>query len=226
MVEQCSARRGNFAAVRWYRAPIVTHDGVRVSGVFNARMNRIVLAQEYLDAGPLVRHEMLHALLRADGHPRVPFLETCASIVDCACPGLAGWHSGSDQHLVLSADSFEVGSEAKLLPREADGERWLVLEVWVSNPRAQAAVVAAPGDPRSPTIFGYDLRGPSGGRLGGRVAVDSSQLYFNPFETKRWPYEFKVASEVSDLHVSPGQYLVRGAYARHFAAYDTVLVTP
>jgi hypothetical protein len=226
MVEQCSARRGNLAAVHWYRAPVVTHDGERAAGVFNVYMNRIVLADEYREVGPIVRHEMLHALLRENGHPRAEFFGTCAAIVDCACRGLAGWHAGSDHPLVLPADSFDVGSDAKLLPREADGERWLALEVWVSNPRAQAAVVAATDHPRSPPIFGYDLRGPSGGRLNTRLAVDSSQVYFNPFETKRWLYEFKVSSEVSDQHVSPGQYLVRGAYARHFAAYDTVLVIP
>src|SRR5690348_9623505 len=56
MVEQCSARRGNLAAVHWYRAPVVTHNGERVGGVFNVYMNRIVLAEEYREAGPVVRH--------------------------------------------------------------------------------------------------------------------------------------------------------------------------
>src|SRR3569833_1538462 len=51
MVEQCSARRGNLAAVHWYRAPVVTHDGERVGGVFNVYLNRIVLAEEYREVG-------------------------------------------------------------------------------------------------------------------------------------------------------------------------------
>ena len=70
------------------------------------------------------------------------------------------------------------------------------------------------------------LRGPSGGISGGEVATDSSTLFFQPFETKKWLFEFKVASDLSRDHISPGNYFVRGSYARRWAVYETIAVSP
>jgi hypothetical protein len=204
-------------------------DGQWVGGYWNRYTNRIVLVEIGIDRGPLVRHEMLHALLQTGGHPRSQFLAACASLVSCEeiCIEDAGrWQLPRQDYVVLPPESLDVASRAELLPRESDGQRWFELEVSVRNPRARAVMVAAPGDPVTPPAFGFDLRGPSGGISGDDVATDSSTLFFQPFETKQWLFEFRVASDLSEYHISPGTYLVRGGYARRWSVYDTIAVSP
>lgn len=231
MTEACSGRSGNLGAVAWYRVPGLQFvwDGQWVGGYWNRYGNRIVLAEVGLEQGPTVRHEMLHALLQAGGHPRSQFLGACAAVVRCQgiCIEEGGpWHLPRQDYVVLPPESLDVASRAELLPRESDGQRWLALEVTVRNPRERAVLVAAPGDPVTPPTFGYDLRGPSGGVSGGEVAIDSSTLFFQPFETKQWLFEFLVASDLSGHHIPPGNYLVRGDYGRHRSAYETIAVSP
>jgi hypothetical protein len=231
MTQACSGRSGDLTAVQWYRVPglLVRFRGVPVAGFWSSRGNQIVLAEEQLDNGFAVRHEMLHALLRVGGHSRAQFLEACASVLSCSggCATDGGpWRAPQPGYVVLPPDSLEVDSSAELLPAEADGERWIALRLTVRNPRGRAVVVAAPGDPVTPGIFAYDVFGPEGGISGGDVASDSSTLFFQPYETKRRLFEFRVASTLTAYHVPPGAHLVRGGYARQWAAYDTVLVAP
>jgi hypothetical protein len=239
MTEACSGRSGNLADLQWYRVPVseFMYGGQRAGGYTSRWSNRIVLIQAIIERGEMVRHEMLHALLRRGGHPRAQFLGSCASIVLCQgyCIKAAGpWHPPRTDYVVLPPDSLEVASHAQLLPRESDGQRWFDLEITVRNPRGRAVVVAAPGDRVTPGTFGYPLRGPvtswspfRGGGIGGReVMTDSSTVFFQPFETKKWLFEFLVADTLDQHHISPGMYVVRGDYARHQAANDTVAVSP
>jgi hypothetical protein len=230
MTEACSGRSGDLGAVHWYRVPgsQFVDDGRVAAGAWNQSGNRILLAQKSLEQGPLVRHEMLHALLQSGRHPRSQFLGACASLVVCQgiCLKDAGpWEAPRQDFVVLPPESLDVASRADLLPRESDGQRWFTLEVTVRNSRASAVVVAAPGDAVTPPTFGYDLLGPSGGTSGNEIATDSSTLFFQPLEAKQWLFEFRVTSDPSDYHVTPGMYLVRGAYARHWTAYDSIAVS-
>ncbi len=231
MTEACSGRSGSLGTVQWYRVPgsQFVHGRQKASGYYSKYANRIVLAEQGKERGPIVRHEMLHALLNRDGHPRSQFLGGCASLVFCQgiCVEDAGhWHPPQGSYVVLPPESLDVASSAELLPAESDGERWFTLWVTVRNPRDRAVVVVTPGDPVTPPTFGYDLRGPAGGISGGQVATDSSTLFFQPLETKRWLFEFRVASDLSEEHVPPGDYLARGGYARRWGAYDTIAVRP
>lgn len=239
MTEACSGHSGDLAALRWYRAPgfVLTVNEQDAAGYYNFSENRIVLAEAYLDDGAAVRHEMLHALLRVPGHPRAQFLGACASLVSCtgSCITDAGrWHAPS-AYAMVSPDSIELGVQAILRPREADGQRWLALNVTVRNPRGHAVLVAVPPwpgtppggiDPDRPPSFTFDVRGPVGGVGGPMNVADSSTVFFQPFETKQWLYEFRVASDLSEYHVPPGRYLVRGGYARLWTPYDTIAVSP
>ena len=228
MTEGCSGRTGDLTAVQWYRVPgtVVWLSGQPEAGYWESHRNRIVLAEEELDNGVTVRHEMLHALLQTASHPRAQFLGACASLVRSAGITDAGpWHAPS-KFVVLPPESLNIASHAELLQPEADGQRWLALHITVQNQRESAVVVGAPGDPVPPPAFMYDLRGPAGGISGGEVATDSSTLFFQPFEAKQWLFEFRVASDLTPYHISPGKYFVRGAYSRLWSAYEAVTVTP
>jgi hypothetical protein len=229
MTEACSGRSGDLAAVRWYRAPgrEFAFHGRPAGGFWSPRGNRIVLTEALVEHGASVRHEMLHALLRTGGHPRSQFLGACAPLVVCGgvCLEEAGWRAPRD-YALLPPDSLDVDSRAELAPREADGGRYLMLLVTVRNPRGRAVLVAAPGNARTPPTFGYDLRGPKGGLAGGLVATDSSTLFFQPFETKGWLFEFRVGSGLGGFVLVPGAYHVQGGYARRRSAYDTIAVSP
>lgn len=232
MTEACSGRSGDLGGVRWYRVPgsRFIYRGQPAAGYTSRYTNRIVLAEQGIERGAIVRHEMLHALLRRGGHPRSQFLGACASLLYCQgiCIRDAGaWHLPRQDYVVLPPESLDVASRAELLPRESDGQRWLTLMVAVRNPRGHAVVVAAPGDSVTPPTFGYDLRRLSGGGIsGGEVAIDSSTLFFQSFETKEWLFEFLVTSDLNEYHISPGKYLIRGDYARRSPVFDTIAVTP
>jgi hypothetical protein len=232
MTQTCSGRSANMADVRWYRVPGSSFiaKGQEAAGYASRYANRIVLAEDHIEQGPIVRHEMLHLLLRAAGHPRAPFLGSCAALVLCegSCIDDAGrWQIPWHDYDILPPESLDLSSHAELLPPESDGQRWVALKITVRNPRAVAVMVAAPGDRVTPPTFGYDVRGfPGRGIGGGEVAMDSSTLFFEPFETKQLLFEFKVASDLSQDHIPPGKYLILGEYARRRTVYDTVDVSP
>lgn len=221
MIEACTKRRAPFSSVTWYRVPYseFVYDGHPAAGAWDPSRNVIFVAHDQLENGALVRHEMLHAVLRERGHPQEYFLDACASLVICSVCG--PWKPPAG-YVVLPPDSLRVASSAKLLDRERDGQRWVALEITVSNDRDRAVVVAAPGDPVYPRTFAFTVSGLSSGE----VAHDSSTLYFAPFATKSWLYEFLVSADLTRYHIPPGIRRVRGGYARSWGRWDTVHVSP
>jgi hypothetical protein len=93
LVEQCSSLTGDLSAVRWYETskvpgfvgsgPLVDSTK-RYDGEWWLSGNRIVLTNPY--DGPVVRHEMLHALLRSGGHPLDQFAGKCGGVVAFDAP--------------------------------------------------------------------------------------------------------------------------------------------
>src|SRR6476620_4142025 len=87
MVESCSGLQGPLSDVSLYQVPgsgTVSYSGDEVAGYRALNNNRIVLGGEAILDGSVVRHEMLHALVRkASGHPREYFLQRCAGLVVC-----------------------------------------------------------------------------------------------------------------------------------------------
>ena len=121
MTEACSGHSGDLRVVQWYRVPGMgfLHEGQEASGFWGSSPNRIVLADEVIDEGSVVRHEMLHALLQKTGHPRSQFLGACASVVTCpsACVEDAGrWHAPQENYVVVPSESLEVASGIELRP--------------------------------------------------------------------------------------------------------------
>lgn len=231
MTEACSGAYGDFSAVSWYHVPgeAFKWEGQIVSGLWQSAGNHIVLADSALDVGSVVRHEMLHALVRGRSHPRAQFLGRCAALVDCpgVCITDAGvWHAPAP-YALLAPDSFAVSQQITALAPEADGARWVSVLVSARNPTSRAVVVAPPPlltvAPRFLNHIG--VKG-YGGMSEEQAMHDSSEIYFAPGEMKLWLYEYRVTSYVDLSHVRPGLVISWPAFARHRASPDSVMVAP
>lgn len=85
-MEACSGLRGSLAAITWYYVPgfdPFPAPGLDkpVLGYWLGADNRIVLLQYVADPPALIRHEMLHALLRSPKHPPRYFEERCGETI-------------------------------------------------------------------------------------------------------------------------------------------------
>jgi hypothetical protein len=84
-VEDCSGITGHLEGVSWYYIPDVSQFTVPgnsdVAGYWQPYHHSITLAGSEISDADLVRHEMLHALLNAKGHPVEYFGEKCGAIV-------------------------------------------------------------------------------------------------------------------------------------------------
>lgn len=76
--EQCSGRSGSMARVQWFLVP--GHAFQCPTGTCAGRWednHSIYIAEDWLEHEMVVRHEMLHELLNAPGHPDPPFGDPC-----------------------------------------------------------------------------------------------------------------------------------------------------
>jgi len=146
MTESCSGRQGDLRAIRWYVVPNAAYidvDGQQVHG--ETVGNRIVLADSHALDGPLVRHEMLHALLGVGGHPRDAFLVACNDIVACegACEAEAGGRPTPLETAPELAPS-DVVTRVEVVPRApatSQDSGAVAVIVSITNPRATPAWV-------------------------------------------------------------------------------------
>lgn len=86
LTETCAGLTGSMSRVNWYELPdadSVEVEGSYASGFWLPWSNTIVLAGNHDMEGPLVRHEMLHALIHG-GHERDYFIDRCAGVVSCS----------------------------------------------------------------------------------------------------------------------------------------------
>ena len=91
--EACSGRSGNVAAVQFYVVPGVetfaTADGPKVGEwISDGAGDRVIIAGNYQLHEMVVRHELLHALLRQSGHPAEYFVSRCGLTWE-------SWNSGN-----------------------------------------------------------------------------------------------------------------------------------
>ena len=84
-VEQCAGQNGDFAGTRFYYVPgdggFPVGGSADVVGVWQPETNSITLAQYVMDNPLVVRHEMLHAILKRTDHPAQYFADQCAALV-------------------------------------------------------------------------------------------------------------------------------------------------
>lgn len=237
LTEECSGKSGNFADVAWYRVPVVDvipfGDGTSVNARWDASENRIILAGDTEFAGDLVRHEMLHALLRSGGHPRNAFIARCGGVVVCTkeCIADAGPAPQPDPAAKLVAPSaLEIGVEVTPgAPSSSINGGNFMMVVTARNASASSVIVQLPpsGDAGPSASFSYDIVGnPISSSYDMRAEVPEVTR-FAPLEAKSFIFDFHIGQEETRYYKSPGTFQFNGAYGGVWAPNPpTVVVSP
>jgi hypothetical protein len=207
MVESCSGLSGSLENIQWYSTTSLLRDpndnDEAIAGYWSLASNRIVLYTNDTIAGAIVRHEMLHALIRSAGHPRWAFLQACGGVVACleACVRDAGPAASPDPGTPTIAPSeLEVTSAlSPATPSSLLNEGLATFTISVHNPFSHPVVVSLPSGAGSvPFSYGYAMRDGSGaGMSNGDLALDVGVTYFAAGETKR---------DVIDFYVIPPEF--------------------
>lgn len=242
MTEACAGRSRSFGEVSWFVVPqamsFPNGSAGEANGYYSNPGGRIVLAGRYELDATVVRHEMLHALLRgASGHPRADFLARCAGLVTCgpACVRDAGPPpvppAGTP---VVPLSTLRVSAElSPALAGVADDGAWYTLTVTATNPASTAVVLARPAYDVS---FGYELAPdspppdlpppPTPGQItaytGDVPVYDEGTRQFAAGETKRQVFDIHVVARPQDVpdrgdaqgdvRIPAGRYAMRSAF--------------
>jgi len=192
VIESCAERSGSFERVSWYsvrHSSDLRVEGEHLIGAWFPSGNRIVLADSLRGYGPLVRHEMLHAILGDDGHPTAFFDVRCGDAVTC---GRTCGAAFSDQHVAGATrlDPSDLIIDAGIIPdppslSQYDG--WVVIGVSVTNPAPVAAVVALAHAAGLSCQWGYRLLSVTTSTRGivDCAELQDSVLSLRPHETRR-----------------------------------------
>lgn len=225
--EACSERQGRFDDVEWYVVPDAKSFSVRgkdYNGVWY-ESNAIVIAGGSLLDGKLVRHEMLHALNRGDGHSK-DFVTRCGGIVACVndCAAEAG---EPDMPAATAPEIPTSGLELVLGvspgdPSVARDSGWVVIQVSVrNNTTADAWARLAPmADAFASETFGYFVE-----------CVPSCGREFLSRYDFIWDSRFglparAVRRAAFDVRLPAGTYAIRGTFNTDTTSAVTVVVRP
>jgi hypothetical protein len=212
--------------VRWYILPARDSfdlAGETVGGAWYGAGNKIVFAEGQEQFSGLVRHEMLHALLRVGGHPRDEFLDKCGDIVDCLGPCVTdagGPPAFSATAPVVAASALTIETLVATNPVSLGADSgWLPLTVSVTNHAPYAVQVQMSplesGHP-APFSFAYVIAPVGGGSStgDGYAGYDDMNLFpFAPAGTAGATRRFVFGDQPILAHgVSPGDYDATGSF--------------
>ena len=202
MVESCSGVSGSLENIQWYSTTSLLRDpndnDETIAGYWSLAGNRIVLFANDTIAGDIVRHEMLHALLRSVGHPRVAFLQACGGVVACGqkCVSDAGPPASPAGGTPTFAPSeLEVTSTlSPAAPSSLIDEGLATFTISVHNPFSHPVVVSLPSTSGGvPVSYAGTMRESlGGGQSFTQPAFDIGVTYFAAGETKRDVIDFFV----------------------------------
>jgi hypothetical protein len=235
MTESCSGVTRRMSDVSWFVVPGVTQfqlNGEAVSGYWTEGSNRIVLADSSRLDGSVVRHEMLHALIKGSGHPRSAFLEKCAGLVSCTEQCVAD--AGAFPTVTFSAprvptDSIDVSVQlVPGLPTATVDEGVFALIVTAQNRLSHpvtANLQSLGGGLAAP--FSYEVRalvGPGFRIVGALSQSDPSVTLFTAGETKKQYFDLVIGSAIRGRAVTNGSYRVTGWYGNHATVLSPVTI--
>jgi hypothetical protein len=234
MVESCSGLQGSVSDITWYQVPnsqTVDLSGDEVGGYWTLHSKRIVLAGDLTDDGSVVRHEMLHALLRdVKGHPREYFLERCGGVVSCtsSCVRDAGPAPNIDwttERVTSDVLKLFVSIVPSSPSSSVDGGVFTVI-VTATNPNSHAIIIT-PNASASNYSFFCSLLRETGPPVGSAVYVlDSAMRYFAAGETKRQYFDFSIGPNQGYRTVIWGNYRVYAGYETRGVALEGVAIGP
>jgi hypothetical protein len=217
--EACSGLKGDFNKISWYDTPETTLivDGEEATAYWSQGSNRIVLTHYVELDGQVVRHEMLHALVKGKGHPREQFLGKCRGVVRCETrcvpdkqdlAPFAGWvHFPSE---VLSINVFLDPAQPSM---SVDSGFFQVI-VEVRNNRSDAIMIDLPATFQLSPIYSFTAQvgGLGGGPVDSRLALDYSAVAFQPGETKREVFDYNLTGTPRHSALPAGRYRMSGKY--------------
>jgi hypothetical protein len=211
--------------VSWYIVPNTTtlsYQGKQAYAYWIGNPDRIVIAEVHSNDGPIIRHEMLHALLHRDGHPRDPFLSTCGGVV--ACDGNCVAEAGGNAPPPATAPELqprEVGPRFEVMslpPAEQADTNPIAVMVTITNPRTEPVWVRlAPRQPGELVhyLFGIVVDYDDPARIATQDVDLTGQERF-PLaagESRRW---------IWDRTLDRGRYGIRGYFNVDSAARQVV----
>lgn len=231
MTESCSGLRGSYSDVSWYQVPgsdVVAVHGRDAAGYWAPVSNSIVLAGTGVFTGVVVRHEMLHALLReTKGHSREAFLSRCGGVVSCSpeCVADAGPPPKPDASVArVPSDALELGTA--LIPESptiaVDGGVF-TLVVTAKNPNQYPIVVILEPTGFNRTFF-YSMIGSDGGLGSYEVALDPAATYFAAGEVKRQYFDFMIGATRGSFTIRPGKYTFYGGFDNRWVTRENVAI--
>ena len=236
LTEGCSGLTGDLADAAWYRVPgaadLPFNGESSVGGIWYPEGNRIVLAGDQQFAGDLVRHEMLHALLKSAGHPRAAFIDKCDGTL--VCTGACVTESDPAPQPDPTADSIPPSAlevEMEVTPaapssRVNDGNFMMVLSVRNNASTPVIAMLPSSGGSGPPLLYGYSYSSGSSGAEYDLPLDSPEQNRFAAHEVKHMIFDFHVVAVASDnrYEVAPGTYTFAGGYGGVAAAHTQVIV--
>lgn len=235
MTQSCSGLSGDLSAVTWFMVPgvsTVSLNGKAVEGYWSLAGNRIVIAGAGRLSGGIVRHEMLHALMKAGGHPRAKFLNDCGGVVYCAeaCISDAGPTPSPDPAAIqIGPEPLEVRVDVEpATPSRGVDDGFFAVIVSVRNPSTSPVVVQLPPQPigGGATTYAFDVTGQSTVLSGFEFALDPSVSSFAVEETKRHVFDFQIGKDVGSRSLPPGTYTLRAGYGGHLVGAAPLVILP
>jgi hypothetical protein len=165
--------------------------------------------------GPVVRHEMLHALLRVGGHPREAFIDRCLGVVSCIgdCLEEGGGEPARDPEALVvdpSALTIETWIEPGTVSLSAGTRGCLPVVVKATNSQTTPVRVRLRGGHAGITNQSFSWSVEDYG--GGGVPEPDSLMGFAAGETRRHTFDCAFVGKQSESWsgLEPGRYVLRG----------------
>ena len=195
LVESCSGRQVPFESVAWFKVPVgeLVIRGETAAGAWFVFGNRIAMVDSWSDNGPVVRHEMLHAILETGDHPKDYFREKCGDEIAYSLfgPPPPALEDG------VAISPYALHADAVLFPARPSLSAYngrVTIVVRVRNPTNRNAYLDLEWNRHAHCAFGFMLSSATDPQrmkwdCSYLEASEDGRIYFRPGETRRIVFE-------------------------------------